>query len=148
MLNPNLTPAERDIARLHWYMLEVLANEACTGTWPYNPDLRLVRGDQMVDCLFREFVRHDPRFERQGLTWSEAAQEVEYQGRVGVEAVAEFLGIDKARARRMLTLDYVEPYRGRHAIRTQARTAERACGITISPEFWSGFPRQIPEMEP
>lgn len=147
MLNQTLTPAERETARLHWYMLEVLANEACTGTWPYGP-LRLISGDLMVDCLFREFVRHDPRFVRQGLTWSTAAQETEYQGRVGIEAIAAFLGSEKAQVKHMLSMDYVEPYKGRYAIRSFARSAERDCGITVAPDFWQGFPRDLPEMKP
>lgn len=147
MLNPTLTPAERDEARLHWCMLEVLANEACTGTWPYDT-LRLVSGDLMVDCLFREYVRHDPRFAAQGVTWSDAAQEIEYQGRVGIEAVAAFLGVEKTQAKRMLTMDYVEPYKGRYAIRSNARSAERECGMNVAPDFWQGFPRQLPEMKP
>lgn len=146
MLNPDLTPAERELARLHWCMLEVLANEACTGTWPYGP-LRLTTGDQMVDCLFKEFARHDPRFIRQGLTWSEEAQEVGYDGRVGIDAVAAFLGTERAAAKRMLSLDYVEPYKGRYAIRSHARAAERDCGIALSPDFWAGFPRQLKEMK-
>lgn len=146
MLSPELTPAERDVARLHWCMLEVLANEACTGTWPYSP-MRLVKGDQMVDCLFREFVRHDPRFTLRGMTWSAQAQEVEYQGRIGVDAVALFLGVEKAIAKRILTLDYVEPYKGRYAIRNHARAAERDCGVAVPSAFWEGFPRQLLEME-
>ena len=146
MLNPTLTPAEKEAARLHWCMLEVLANEACTGTWPYG-QIRLVSGDLMVDCLFREFVRHDPRFTAQGMAWSDAAQEVEFQGRVGVEAVATFLGVEKAQAKRLLTMDYVEPYKGRYAIRNFARTAERECGVTVAPDFWHGFPRDLPEMK-
>ncbi len=147
MLNPTLSPAEKDAARLHWCMLEVLANEACTGTWPYG-QIRLVSGDLMVDCLFREFVRYDRRFIARGMTWSDAAQEVEYQGRVGIEAVAAFLGVEKAQAKRTLTMDYVEPYKGRYAVRSFARTAEKDCGMSVPSDFWQGFPRQLPEMQP
>ncbi len=147
MLNPTLSPAEKDAARLHWCMLEVLANEACTGTWPYGR-IRLVSGDLMVDCLFREFVRYDRRFAAQGMTWSDAAQEVEYQDRVGIEAVAAFLGIDKGPAKRLLTMDYVEPYKGRYAVRNFARTAEKDCNMTVPSDFWQGFPRNLPEMQP